>query len=183
MFTTVRAEWSRTRSIALQAAEKTAGISREDLAERIENRPELVPLVTRLLWEAAMTGQSDLLEAMGAAFGAAIDDLDRAPEYEMVLGGLRNLRGQDVQLLRRLRDIDIFHQHSDEAEIDGPRDYQSVRQMAKALPLTEQDIAFGLVRLVNQGFAMSSAVLDGTRFATSELGRLLYDALERMNGR
>lgn len=183
LFSAVRDEWNRNRSVALKAAERTAGMSREDLAERIEAHPDLVPLVTRLLWEAAMTGQGPLLEAMGAAFGAAVDDSARAEEYELVLGGLRNLRGDDVRILRHLHESDIFFQQSDAAEVDMPRDYQTVRQMAIALPFSEQGIAFGLIRLVNQGFGTSMAVLDGTRFEISELGRLLFDALERMNNR
>ena len=46
-------------------------------------------------------------------------------------GGLRNLRGDDVRLLRHLRDADAFFEQSDAAEIDVLRDYQSGREMAK----------------------------------------------------
>lgn len=183
MFNAVRDEWSINRSAALMAAEQTAGLSREDLAERIEASPELVPLVTRLLWEAAMTGQGPLLEAMGAAFGAAVDDVSHAQDYELVLGGLRNLRGDDVRILRYLCERDVFFQQSDAAEVDVPPSYQTVRQLGELLPLSEAAIAFGLVRLVGQGFATSMAVLDGTRFKVSELGLLLFDALERMDDR
>jgi hypothetical protein len=62
MFNAIRDEWGRNRSKALKVATKVSGLSRGDLAERIENEPELVPLLTRLLWEAAMTGQGPLLE-------------------------------------------------------------------------------------------------------------------------
>ena len=112
MFRAVHDERTTNRSLALQAAERTAGMSREDLAERIEARPALVPLVTRLLWEATMTGQGPLLEAMGAAFGAAVDDPVHCQEYELVLGGLRDLRGDDVRVLRQLREADIFFQQT-----------------------------------------------------------------------
>jgi hypothetical protein len=119
MFLAVVDEWSRNRSAALAAAERTSGLSREDLAERIVAHPELVPLVTRLLWEAAMTGQHTLLEALGAAFGAAVDDVPRAAEYELVLGGLRNLRGEDMATVRKLAEASMFHYDDQTAGYEG----------------------------------------------------------------
>ncbi|WBQ03232.1 hypothetical protein [Kribbella sp. CA-293567] len=178
IFVAVRSEWGRNRSLALKVAIKVSGLSREDLAERIENEPEVVPLLTRLLWEAAMTGQSHLLEAMGAAFGAAVGDLDRVNEYELILGGLRNLHGDDVRVLRKIRDRYVFDQRSEEEEPSG---VQTVRQIGRRLGRTDEAVAFGLVRLVSQGFATSLGVLGGVRYESTELGRLLYDALERMD--
>lgn len=177
----VRDEWSRNGSRALKMAERTSGLTREDLAERIENQPELVPLVTRLLWEVAMTGQGPLLEAMGAAFGAAVAEPSRTVEYELILGGLRNLHGDDVRILREMRDRQVFHQQAEEEETQESAEFQTARRLGERLRTSEAAMAFGLVRLVNQGFASSMTVLSGTRYEITGLGRLLYDALERMN--
>ena len=181
MFSAVRDEWNRNRSVALRAAERVSGMSREDLAERIELHPELVPLVTRLLWEAAMTGQGSLLEAMGAAFGKAAGDIARSSDYELVLGGLRNLRGEDIGVLRHLRDRTVFHQRAD----DDPRTeetsaFQTVHGLGGRLSLSEESLTFACVRLVSQGFATSASVLGGQRYEISLLGLLLCDALEQL---
>jgi len=181
MFVAVVGEWSRNRSAALAAAERTSGLSRDDLAERIEAHPELVPLVTRLLWEAAMTGQHALLEAMGAAFGARVDDLPRAADYELVLGGLRNLRGEDMATVRKLAQASMFH-HSEEdaAKKVDPHD---LHKFAARLGVSPEVVVFSLSRLTGPGFAVSRTSLFGNaQYELTDLGRLLFDALERLNG-
>src|SRR3954447_61548 len=70
----IHEEWARHRSTALRAAERTSGLSREDLAETVSADPRLVPLVTRLLYAAGMNGHDGTLRAMGAAFGDAVRD-------------------------------------------------------------------------------------------------------------
>ncbi|MGY4766961.1 hypothetical protein ACXC9Q_08585 [Kribbella sp. CWNU-51] len=179
----VAGEWSRNQSHAMSAAVRTSGLSREDLVERIEEQPELVPLVTRLLHEAAMTGQGPLLEAMGAAFGAAVVESARAPEYELVLGGLRNLHGVDVRFLREIRDRPVFQQQTEEEEAEALESdrLQTSFRLAVRLQVSEETLWFGLVRLANQGFAVTEGVYSGNRVTITELGRLLYDVLERMN--
>lgn len=175
------AEWDTNRSVALRIAENVSGLSREDLAERIECRPELVPALTRLMWEAAMTGQTELLETMGAAFGAAVGDLERLPDYEMVLSGLSQLVGSDIQILKEIRGRQVFHhQAPDEPEYPETADIATVLGISKRLELRESVVTFGLRRLENQGFVMSLNVLSGTEFTVTELGRLLFDALERV---
>lgn len=57
--TAIRAEHAHNTSIALRAAERAAHMSLEDLALAIEENPPLVPLVTRLLFAAGMTGQEE----------------------------------------------------------------------------------------------------------------------------
>lgn len=175
------AEWDTNRSVALRIAETVSGLRREDLAERIERRPELVPALTRLMWEAAMTGRTELLETMGAAFGAAVGDLERLPDYEMVLSGLSQLVGSDIQILKEIRAREVFHhQATDEPEFTETEDFATVLGISKRLDLSESIVAFGLRRLENQGFVMSVNALSGTRFAVTDLGLLLFDALERV---
>jgi len=181
MFNAMLREWGANRSLAMAAAERTAGMSREDIADRINTHPELVPLVTRLLYEGAMTGQHPVLEAMGAAFGSAIGDLPNLNQYELILGGLRNLQGDDVRLLRLIRDRHVFWQQGDDPETPETEEMQTARRLALRSGQSEELVVFGLVRLTNQGFATSSGVVGGSRFEISEMGRLLYEALERLN--
>ncbi|MBC9225169.1 hypothetical protein GL325_02415 [Aeromicrobium sp. 636] len=173
-------EWETNRSIALRAAQEISGLSREDLAERIDSYPELVPALTRVLWEAAMTGRTKLLESMGAVFGAAIDDLEHLPDYEMVLTGLSSLTGTDILVLKEARDRHVFHQQTDDEITAESNEAATVLGIADRLNLAKASVAFGLRRLENQGFVSSMSVLGGTRFTITELGLLLYDVLERM---
>ncbi|WP_100499641.1 hypothetical protein [Geodermatophilus chilensis] len=87
----IREEWARNRSTALRAAERTSGLSREDLAEQVAADPRLVPLVTRLLYAAGMNGHDNTLRAMGAAFGDAVRDREAVDECEIILGALADL--------------------------------------------------------------------------------------------
>lgn len=88
----VVAEQKRNRSRALRAAELMSGLSREDLAETIADNPRLVPLLTRVLYVSAMTGQDEVLAALGAALGAAASDEQRIDEAESMLARVEELR-------------------------------------------------------------------------------------------
>ena len=129
MFNAVRNEWSTNRSAALKAAERTAGLYAKTSLSGSNPVQSWYRSSLGFSGRLTMTGQGPLLEAMGAAFGAAVDDLPHVEDYELILGGLRNLRGDDVRILRSLRERDVFFQQSDTAEVDVPRDYQTVRQM------------------------------------------------------
>lgn len=177
-FLALQSEWSQLRSKSLKAAEVVAGMSREDLAERIEANPELVPLATRLLYEAAMSGQDAILDAMGAAFGVAASDLQKVDDCEVILGGLRNLRGTDVHILQHMRGGDtLFRREGSPAEGESRLPNETFLQ-ATIMGVSEEAYTFALIRLVNQGFARSIAVLGGTGFEISDLGDVLCDALQ-----
>jgi len=64
-------EWRRAHSQAMRAAERQAGLSREDLEEVLAQHPETVPLVVVVLMSAGQNGHDQTLRAMGAALGAA----------------------------------------------------------------------------------------------------------------
>ena len=70
-FKSIREEWARNSSKALRAAERISGMSREELSDRISDDPRLIPLVTRVLYAAGMTGQDTILRALGTALGDA----------------------------------------------------------------------------------------------------------------
>ncbi|WP_244928544.1 hypothetical protein [Nocardioides sp. W7] len=98
----VREEQARLRSKALRAAERVSGLSREALAERIEVRPELVPITVRVLHLAGMKGQDEMLTLLGAALGTAAANPDRASEVELLLSGIASLRGEHIRVLKAM---------------------------------------------------------------------------------
>lgn len=182
MFDTVRAEWSRFRSHAMKAAEATSGMSREDLAEQIEAHPELVPLVTRLLHEAAMTGQHKVLEAMGAAFGAAARHPDQCGKFEPLLRELPGLQSDDVLLLREVVRKPVFRRNKAEDLLTETERFQTAEAVADRLGLPIEEVVTGLVRLRNHGFSMTAGAIGGTHFEASSNGALLVDALRLLSG-
>jgi hypothetical protein len=179
MFNAMRREWDRRGSSALRAAELVSGLTREELTERIETRPELVPLVTRLLYEAGMNGHDGLLNAMGAAFGRAVSEPEAVDDCEAVMRGLMTLRPEEVQVLRVMRDRLVLA--GARPESGENRSYFTSDLAADAgfeMPVVET----GLVRLTSAGLLSAHHGLfgGGSSYQLTELGRLLYDLLERV---
>jgi predicted transcriptional regulator len=95
----IREEHARRVSIALRAAERLSGMTREELGDAIAEDPRLVPLVTRVLYAAGMNGHDRTLAAMGTALGDAVRDRDRLGEVELILAALADLGAEHVILL------------------------------------------------------------------------------------
>lgn len=180
LFSAAVNEVQTNHSRAMEAAVRTSGLSREDLAERMMERRELVPLVTRLLFDTAQTSDRDLLEAMGAAFAAAVQEFERADEVGLTIRGLRNLLAEDIPVLRHLRDRDVFDDRSETGQ--ETEELQTAGGLAGRLDADPERVMFSLNRLAGQGFALGASAFGGSRFSVTGLGRLLCDALERMNG-
>ncbi|WP_322921660.1 hypothetical protein [Nocardioides renjunii] len=180
MLFAMRSEWDRRGSNALRAAEAVSGLTREELADRIESRRELVPLVTRMLYEAGMNGHEDLLLAMGAAFGRAVIEPESVDDCEMVLRGLMTLRPAEAQLIRIMRDRSVLAGAKPETG-DNRSFYASDLATEAKLDLTV--VESGLVRLSAAGFlaAYHGVFGGGSSYSITELGRLLYDLLERVS--
>jgi hypothetical protein len=98
----VREERTRRQSRALKIAEQRSGLSREGLAEKIAEEPQLVPLVTRLLHAAGMNGHDQTLDALGAAFGRAVAERESRDECELILVALADLTEDHTRTLLRL---------------------------------------------------------------------------------
>lgn len=98
-------EWARNASTSIRAAEQISGMSREDIAEALEDDPKLIPLVTRLLFAAGQTGHDEILLGMGVALGDALRSRDRIDDAELVLMGIQHLRPQHIRVLRSLSPI------------------------------------------------------------------------------
>lgn len=95
-------EWSRNRSRVLELACHQAGLSREDLAERLERHPELVPLVTRVLHEAGMTGADRPLRVLAGYLGDALAEPSHAEDVAVILATLNGLAEAHIRLLEML---------------------------------------------------------------------------------
>jgi hypothetical protein len=95
-------EWRRNASSVLKLACQHAGLSREDLAERVEQHPELVPLITRVLYEGGMTGADRPLRILAGYLGNAIADPTQIDDVAVILGAINGLAEPHVRLLEML---------------------------------------------------------------------------------
>ncbi|RNM12226.1 hypothetical protein [Nocardioides pocheonensis] len=182
-----RAELARTRSIALRAAEDLAGMTREDLGERIAANPKLVPIAARVLWQAGMTGQDEVLEALGAVLGNAAAHPDRADEAEVLLLGIEALRRQHIALLRVMAGPPQWKSNEPEPYQDlqpvqvtalGEAERWNVEALAEASGMTDDQAALAATGLSNAGFARALSVLGGTGFQVTEMGQVLLEVLD-----
>lgn len=170
----VRAEWGRLQSDAIRAAERSCGLSREDIAERLEANPQLVPLTARVLVAAGMTGHDEILHSLGAALGEALLRPDHVGEVELVVIGLERIRPVHVKVLELLPGPSPEQlKKGSEAEIPWNADSLS---LALGLP-SDRCYTLG-IGLVNSGFAESVSVLGGgSGFRITTLGSTLLDVL------
>lgn len=176
---TVKGEWSRNRSTALRMAEEISGRSREDLAEEVVRRPELVPLVTRLLYEAGMTGHDQMLKTMGAAFGRSIAEPEQFDECEAILIGVALLRPEDVQVLRSLGGRRVLSGQPPEGQ---PSEVYYTTDIAEEAGLDVRLVAMSLTRLSNAGFLSASHGVfgGGSSYERNDLGVALHELLKRV---
>ena len=81
----IREEWARRTSRLIRIAEIDSGLSREDLSERIREHPQLVPLVTRIVFLAGTRGSDDVLRGLGSLLGTLAENPARTDEAEVQL--------------------------------------------------------------------------------------------------
>lgn len=181
-----RAELGRSRSVALRAAETLTGMTREDLGERIAAHPQLVPIAARVLWQAGMTGQDEILEALGAVLGNAAAHPDRADEAETLLLGVESIRRQHIHLLRALARSPQWKSHErgpyerlqpPEVTARGEAARWNVEGLAEAARMSEDEVALAVTGLANAGFARALSVYGGTGYQVTEMGLTLLGVL------
>jgi hypothetical protein len=170
----VVAEQRRNRSRALRAAELMSGLSREDLAERIADNPRLVPLLTRVLYVSAMTGQDEVLAGLGAALGAAASDEDKIDEAEFMLARIEELRRHHFLIL------DVFDSRSpyDTHRIDerGVRiDYWRQDEILTKVSMRPDLVEMALAGLHSSGLLQLERMAEANIWTVSPFGR---DVLE-----
>lgn len=85
--------------MTIELATQRAGISREDLAERLERDPQLVPLFVRVLYAAGMNGHDRTLRLLGGFLGDALSDVSQVDDVSLMLAAVENLSEHHIKVL------------------------------------------------------------------------------------
>ena len=159
-----------------------SGLTREELAERICTTPELVPLLTRVLHEVGMTGQVEVLDALGAALGDAIREPSRSDEVELVLIGLESVRKQHIRVLALLREAPEPSAPNSATATDPEPLWMRAADVAARGVATEESAAALLTGLANAGFAREAGAAwdSGVSYRITPLGETLLDVLDQL---
>lgn len=179
-------EWSVNSSVVMAVAERTAGMSREDIVDRLEANPELVPLLSRLLHEAGLTGQHKILESLGATFGHGISNPEKAGDIQVILGELGSLKDSDIIVLKVMSEADsVFASQKTPKEIEHEQNPnpKAVHVVAPQVNLTAESSVSAMTRLTGHGFAQKEPgmVWGGDWYKLSDLGLLLCGALTELS--
>lgn len=188
----LREEHARNHSRALRAAQTLSGLSREDLTERILQNPSLIPIVARVLFASAMTGQDEILDALGAALGSVVLQPDRVDDVELVLIGLQDIRRHHVAALRVLDGPPEWREEGEEggdnpgvqaAKIttDVERLTWNVEAVAGRTGMPVDTTYVTVTGLANAGFVRALGAMGGLGYRITDLGRTLLEVLERYN--
>lgn len=181
LFGNVRREWARNASVALRAAVRAAGISREDLAEELEARPRLVPLYLQVLWAAGMNGHDRTLRAMGQVLGSAVraapDDEDSLEDAEAALQAMGSLTVRHFRVLGALEDA------PSRAPKGSGTNYSeaTAEALAERLGMRQERVSQALVNLSAAGLAESLNVYGGLAYPITSLGRAVLRAAEAVD--
>lgn len=178
----LRAEWHTNASTALAAAEKVSGMSREDLAETLENDPRAVPLYMRILWVAAMNGHDDTLSAMGVAFGEAASASARGADdafedAELALRAMSELGPRHFRVLFTLSQSVVIVNDGDTHNYSQFMPDYVAERTGLRVQVTHQC----LLNLAAAGLAYSVSVFDGTAYPITDLGQEVARAV-RIHG-
>lgn len=100
----VDVETGRRRSVALRAAERLSGVTREELAERIEASPQGRDRLIRLLYLAGWNGHDEPLKMMGRCLVRGLEatetgDAERAAQEAAILDSLHMMEPRHVRML------------------------------------------------------------------------------------
>jgi hypothetical protein len=134
-----------------------------------------------------MTGQDEVLEALGAVLGNAAAHPDRADEAEVLLLGIEAIRRQHIALLRvmagpprwRSKDPDPYaDMQPAEVTASGETERWNIEALAEANGVSEDQAALAATGLANAGFARALSVYGGTGYQVTELGLKLLEVLE-----
>ena len=175
LITAVQAEHQRNTSKAMAATERASGLSRWDLQERIADNPNLVPLLTHVLFTAGMTGFDDVLESMGQVLGDAVRDPTSADDAAVVLTAMAPLRGHHTKVLRVLtRDRPL---HGAEGE-EPKKVHWSIPTISPEAGLSEDISGLCVAGLVNAGLVRTLMTFDRPGYEITELGKTVLEAIE-----
>lgn len=147
-----------------------SGLSREDLAERIADNPPLVPLLTRVLYVSAMTGQDEVLAALGAALGAAASDEQTIDEAEFMLARVEELRRHHFQILHVFDSRSPYQTHRMSKQ--GERiDYWREDEIIAKVPMRQDLVEMALAGLHTSGLLQLERMAEGNIWTVSPFGK------------
>lgn len=177
----IRKEFSRLTSRALRAAERSSGLTREDLYEWLEREPRAVPLYMKVLWAAGMNGHDATLKAMGAVLGEAATASARGEDEalaraELALQAMSNLGPLHFKVLSVLSESDVIvtEDGGDNFTQFTPAHVSNEGQMSE--PLASQC----MLNLANSGLTELTSVFGGNAFPLTDLGRAVLRAAEQV---
>lgn len=172
-------EWGRNRSVALRAAERASGMTREEIGEAIAEDPRLVPLATRLLHAAGMNGHDRTLKAMGAAFGDALRDRQSVDECELILASLVDVTDAHTLIMIKLTETGPYTEPVDSNDPDRKRSRGwRPDTLQQAMPLPSRVTALCVAALIARGLVRISDTWAAV-YELTELGRVLLEVVEQ----
>lgn len=158
-----------------------SGLSREDLAETIADNPRLVPLLTRVLYVSAMTGQDEVLAALGAALGAAVKDEGKIDEAEFMLARVEELRRHHFQILSVFKKQSPYQTHR--IDESGRRvDYWRENEIVERTPMRKDLVEMALVGLQSGGLLQVDQMAEGNIWTLSPFGRDVLELVAAVSG-
>jgi hypothetical protein len=167
----VREETERRRSVALKAAERVSGMTREEIGERIGHDPRFLSLVTRVLHAAGMNGHDGTLKAMGVALGRAATDPGRVDEAELVLTVLSDLTEHHARVLLLLS--------ADPPAISGTALVWTMHLLEVSADLPTPVVSLLVATLVARGLAEATTGFGGGNvYSITTLGRDVLAVLQ-----
>jgi hypothetical protein len=171
----IREEWARNNSKALRAAERVSGMSREELADRISENPRLIPLATRVLYAAGMTGQDAILRALGTALGHAVQDPKKIDETELLLTGMADLRKHHVVILG------IMTERRPHTTEPNTFVYWTPETLASKSGYRRYLVDICIAGLVRSGLILMVDDAYGVCYEISDLGRIALEVLNELD--
>jgi hypothetical protein len=167
----VAKEWERKGSVALKAAERASGMSREELEDAINTVPGMIPLTVRVLWAAGVNGHDATLKAMGATLGHAVREPERMSEVELILAAMADFGPNHRAVLEALeaKPTDAYW-----GDADFPQ-HVNIPQSIVGLSLSGLN-ARGLVRGLVQMFPGTGKLT----YDITELGRTVLEVLREV---
>lgn len=170
----VAEEWRQNTSKALRAAEQMSGMSREDLAAALEGNPRLIPLLTRVLFQAGMSGEEEKLHALGATLGRAVSTPEAIDEASVLLTALQDLSAAHIRILSMLTTPPPPFDDTPE----GTRLAWSGYNIPRRAGLPDGLGPIVLTGLVNAGLISKEETYDFVgEYHPTDLGRMLLDVL------
>lgn len=172
----VRQERARRVSHALRTAERVTGLTREELTDRIEADPRLVPLYVRILYAAGMNGADDTLAAMGATLGVAVGDEDRLEDAEIIMAALQDLGDHHFVVLRALT-----VPPATDGQGNAMESWYTSPSIAERAGLYESRTRTCLVNLAGAGLASIESGFGALVYGVTDLGQAVLQAAETLD--